>query len=41
MEQQSELSLFIVAVVICTAVLAVHWIDIWDKKTGWSKDVKR
>ncbi|MEX0418370.1 hypothetical protein [Bacillus sp. C30] len=38
--EESTLSLTIVSAVIYLAVYLVHRIDVWDKKTGWSRDDK-
>ncbi|HFJ9453594.1 hypothetical protein ABEY32_00185 [Bacillus tropicus] len=40
MLEESTLSLAIVAVAICVGAYLVHRIDVWDKKTGWSRDDK-
>lgn len=40
MMEESPLSLAIVAAVICLGAYLVHRIDLWDKKTGWSRDDK-
>lgn len=38
---ESQTVLIVTAAVICTAISVVYWIGVWDKKTGWSKDVER
>ncbi|MGH1216668.1 hypothetical protein ACQVWG_26565 [Bacillus cereus] len=40
MMEESALSLLIVSATICVFVYLVHRIDVWDKKTGWSRDDK-
>ncbi|MEH7186522.1 hypothetical protein [Bacillus toyonensis] len=40
MMEESTLSLAIVAAVICLGAYLVHRIDVWDKKTGWSRNGK-
>ncbi|HFK1403139.1 hypothetical protein ACTFQ7_27370 [Bacillus cereus group sp. MYBK226-2] len=40
MMEESTLSLAIVAATICLFAYLVHRIDVWDKKTGWSRDDK-
>lgn len=40
MMEESTLSLAILAAAICLFVYLVHRIDVWDKKTGWSRDDK-
>ncbi|MEB4894887.1 hypothetical protein P9Y62_24555 [Bacillus thuringiensis] len=40
MTEESTLSLLIVSAAICVFVYLVHRIDVWDKKTGWSRNDK-
>ncbi|MGR5961013.1 hypothetical protein ACT7DM_28745 [Bacillus cereus] len=40
MMEESTLSLLIVSSAICVFVYLVHRIDVWDKKTGWSRNDK-
>ncbi|WP_257151169.1 hypothetical protein [Bacillus toyonensis] len=40
MMEESTLSLAIVSAVICLVAYLVHRIDVWDKKTGWSRNGK-
>ncbi|HFU7078478.1 MULTISPECIES: hypothetical protein [Bacillus] len=40
MMEESSLSLLIVSAAICVFVYLVHRIDVWDKKTGWSRNDK-
>ncbi|MEK4899814.1 MULTISPECIES: hypothetical protein [Bacillus] len=40
MLEESTLSLLIVSATICVFVYLAYRIDVWDKKTGWSRNDK-
>ncbi|MDA2655823.1 hypothetical protein PDQ31_26390 [Bacillus cereus] len=40
MMEESTLALAIVSATICVFVYLAYRIDVWDKKTGWSRNDK-